>query len=121
MMDLRVSAVLLFVFLTGGHSLKCYTCSSAPGGTCEAKVETCGNGFSKCESIAREKTVDSAKLWSTVKRCAVTCEAGNQHVLEEGTEISHCCDTDLCNGADGAYKGSFLLLSAPLLFYFLFQ
>ncbi|XP_043085854.1 prostate stem cell antigen [Puntigrus tetrazona] len=118
MMNLRVSVVLLFVFLTGGHSLKCYTCFPALGGACEAKVETCKGGF--CQSITTEQTTGSSKMSITVKGCAATCEAGTQQ-LPTGTVTTRCCDTDLCNAADGVYKGSFLLLSSPLLFYFLFQ
>ncbi|XP_058614860.1 lymphocyte antigen 6C2 [Onychostoma macrolepis] len=121
MMDLRVSVVLLFVFLTGGYSLKCYTCSSAQEGPCEAKVEICGDGFSKCESKTTEQSTGSTKVSITTKQCASTCEAGTQQLLTGVTVTTRCCDTDLCNGADGVYKGSFLLLMSPLLFYFLFQ
>ncbi|XP_048029011.1 uncharacterized protein LOC125256827 isoform X2 [Megalobrama amblycephala] len=79
MMDLRVS-VVLFIFLTGGYSLRCYTCHSDSMGHCNANEKTCSDGFSKCE-----------------------------------TRTAEICTTD------GVYKGSFLLLFSPLLFYFLFQ
>ncbi|XP_051733866.1 uncharacterized protein LOC127503778 isoform X3 [Ctenopharyngodon idella] len=79
-MDLRVSVVLLFIFLTGG----------------------------------------SSKVSFITKVCADKCVPGT-HQIDEGTLSLHCCDTDLCNAADGVYKGSFLLLFSPLLFYFLFQ
>ncbi|XP_058613745.1 gamma-bungarotoxin-like [Onychostoma macrolepis] len=119
-MDLRISVVLLFFFLTGGYSLKCYTCSSAQEGPCEAKVEICGDGFSKCESKTTEQSTGSAKV-SVTKECARTCKAGTHQLITGVTLTTRCCDTDLCNGADGAYKGSYLLLMSPLLFYFLFQ
>ncbi|XP_043090246.1 prostate stem cell antigen-like [Puntigrus tetrazona] len=119
MMDLQISVVLLFIFLTGGHSLKCYTCTSVQT-NCEAKVETCEDGFSKCESITVEQAAGFSTLSVKTKQCAVSCENGS-HRVPTGKITTRCCDTDLCNGADGAYKGSFLLLSSPLLFYFLFQ
>ncbi|XP_016127908.1 lymphocyte antigen 6D-like [Sinocyclocheilus grahami] len=122
MMDLRVSVVLLFFFLTGGYSLKCYSCLSAQGGSCKAEVEICGDGFSKCESKTVEQSIGGfAKVSITTKQCALRCEAGAQQLITGGTETTHCCETDLCNAADGMYKGSFLLLLSPLLFYFLFQ
>ncbi|XP_016404068.1 lymphocyte antigen 6B-like [Sinocyclocheilus rhinocerous] len=119
MMDLRVSVVLLFIFLTGGYSLKCYTCSSAQGGTCEAKVQICGDGFSKCQTQTIEQSMGSTKVSIKTKQCAFRCDAGTQQLPTGGTVTTHCCDTDLCNAADGVYKGSVLLLLSPLLFYFL--
>ncbi|XP_059381482.1 lymphocyte antigen 6F [Carassius carassius] len=120
MMDLRVSVVLLFIFLTGGYSLKCYKCISAQTGSCNAVEETCGDGMSKCESKTVEQSIGSNKVSITTKRCSATCEAGTQQALT-GSVTTQCCNTDLCNAADGVYKGSFLLLLSPLLFYFLFQ
>ncbi|KAK2872211.1 hypothetical protein Q8A67_022108 [Cirrhinus molitorella] len=121
-MDLRISVVLLLIFLTGGNSLKCYSCEpDLPSGACEAKEETCGDGLSECVSITAEQNIDSAKLTITTKNCASTCEPGTQHLPTGGTVTTHCCDTDLCNAADGVYKGSFLLLLSPLFFYFLVQ
>ncbi|KAL1253514.1 hypothetical protein QQF64_018207 [Cirrhinus molitorella] len=120
-MDLHISVVVLLIFLTGGNSLKCYSCESDHTGICEAKEETCEDGLSECVSITAEQNVDSAKLTLTTKNCASTCEPGTQHLLTGGTVTVNCCDTDLCNAADGVYKGSFLLLLSPLFFYFLFQ
>ncbi|XP_016325691.1 prostate stem cell antigen-like [Sinocyclocheilus anshuiensis] len=121
MMDLHISVVLLFIFLTGGNSLKCYTCTSALTHSCEVKVQTCGDGFSKCESQTIEQSIGYTKVSIKIKRCALTCEAGTQQLPTGGTVTTQCCDTDLCNAADGVYKGSYLLLLSPLLFYFLFQ
>ncbi|XP_048017518.1 cytotoxin A5-like [Megalobrama amblycephala] len=118
MMDLQVSVVLLFIFLTGGYSLKCYSCTSLLTGSCELKVETCPNGNVQCVSSTIEKTIGSAKVTVTSKGCD-KCETGTGQ-LPTGVTYS-CCNTDLCNAADGVYKGSFLLLLSPLLFYFLFQ
>ncbi|XP_067280713.1 weak neurotoxin OH-72-like [Pseudorasbora parva] len=112
MMDLRVSFVLLFVFLTGGYSLKCYSCSPSDS-NCET---TCKDGESKCYS---SDALDE-KRGTGRKGCATKCEPGS-FKLNEVTSTLRCCSTDLCNAADGVYKGSFLLLFSPLLFYFLFQ
>ncbi|KAG1960355.1 muscarinic toxin 1-like [Pimephales promelas] len=109
-MNLQVSVVLLFISLTGGYSLKCYSCIS-PTDSCGVNV-TCPDGLNTCFST----TVGSA----TTKGCAPVCEPGTIEVL--GVKMTtRCCNTDLCNAADGVYKGSFLLLVSPLLFYFLFQ
>ncbi|XP_048023626.1 prostate stem cell antigen-like isoform X1 [Megalobrama amblycephala] len=120
-MVLRVSVVLLFIFLTGGYSLKCYSCSSALTGSCKATVETCKDGFSECESSLFEQSAGSTKVFFTTKGCANQCEPGTKQLAIGGTVSTRCCDTDLCNAADGVFKGSFLLLFSPLLFYFLFQ
>ncbi|CAM4665193.1 unnamed protein product [Leuciscus chuanchicus] len=120
MMDLRVSVVLLFVFLTGGYSLKCYSCMPDSTGSCKAKVETCPDGFSKCaSSIVEQSDAGSTKVFIT-KACASQCKPGTQQI-DEGSLSVQCCDTDLCNATDGMYKGSFLVLFSPLLFYFMFQ
>ncbi|XP_051733863.1 lymphocyte antigen 6B-like [Ctenopharyngodon idella] len=120
-MDLRVSVVLLLIFLTGGYSLKCYRCFPDSKGSCETTQETCPAGVSKCASITGEISVGSTKVSFTAKGCVPECVPGSTQLPGGGTGSVHCCDTDLCNAADGVYKGSFLLLFSPLLFYFLFQ
>ncbi|KAL1253509.1 hypothetical protein QQF64_018202 [Cirrhinus molitorella] len=121
-MDLRISVVVLLIFLTGGNSLKCYSCMpDLTTGACKAKEETCGGGLSKCVSITAEQYVGSNKMTVTTKNCVSTCESGTRKLPTGGTVTVNCCDTDLCNAADGVYKGSFLLLLSPLFFYFLFQ
>ncbi|XP_050957946.1 secreted Ly-6/uPAR domain-containing protein 2 isoform X3 [Labeo rohita] len=120
-MDLHISVVLLLIFLTGGHSLKCYTCKPDDIGSCDAKVKTCRKGLSKCAYATLEQPIGSNTLTATSKECASTCEPGVHHLPTGVTVTTHCCDTDLCNAADGVYKGSFLLLLSSLLFYFLFQ
>ncbi|XP_067312807.1 long neurotoxin homolog TA-bm16-like [Pseudorasbora parva] len=119
-MDLRVSVVLLVIFLTGGYSLKCYTCTPDLIGSCAAKEETCPDGFSHCQSSTVEQSI-GIQLSVTTKLCASQCVPGTVQLPTGGSVTVSCCDTDLCNAADGVYKGSFLLLLAPLLFYFLFQ
>ncbi|XP_048038483.1 three-finger toxin MicTx3-like [Megalobrama amblycephala] len=114
-MDLRVSVVLLFIFLTGGYSLKCYTCVPDSWGYCETTVETCPYGHTTCA------TVKQSVGFTITKMCTFVCLPGSQHQPNKGTVSIQCCDTDLCNAADGVFKGSFLLLFSPLLFYFLFQ
>ncbi|XP_039505583.1 weak neurotoxin 9-like [Pimephales promelas] len=114
-MNLQISVVLLFISLTGGYSLKCYSCTS-PSSSCKDQEDTCSFGFSTCISTTVERPNDSI----TTKGCAPVCAPGTVEVAGVKTTI-RCCDTDLCNAADGVYKGSFLLLVSPLLFYFLFQ
>ncbi|XP_073681173.1 lymphocyte antigen 6B-like isoform X2 [Garra rufa] len=120
-MDLRIFVAVFLIFLSGGYSLKCYSCVSDLTGSCEAKVDICGDGLSKCVSTKGEQYIGSVKLSVTTKYCASTCEPGTQNLPTGGTVTTRCCNTDLCNAADGVYKGSFLLLSSPLFFYFLFQ
>ncbi|XP_077098191.1 ly6/PLAUR domain-containing protein 2-like isoform X1 [Siphateles boraxobius] len=115
-MNLQVSVVLLFISLTGGYSLKCYYCTSVTGASCKVKEEICDAGVSQCSSIKVESSISSV----TTKGCAAECVPVT--VTTAGvTTTKSCCNTDLCNAADGVYKGSFLLLVSPLLFYFLFQ
>ncbi|KAG1955330.1 cytotoxin 7-like isoform X3 [Pimephales promelas] len=112
-MNLQVSVVLLFISLTGGYSLKCYSCTSVlTAGSCGVNI-TCPDGQTSCIST----TIESPNGSATTKGCAV-CAPGT---VEAAGVKTRCCNTDLCNAADGVYKGSFLLLVSPLLFYFLFQ
>ncbi|XP_056121729.1 cytotoxin 7-like isoform X1 [Rhinichthys klamathensis goyatoka] len=114
-MNLQVSIVLLFFSLTGGYSLKCYLCTSVLTGSCGVNV-TCPDGLATCFSTTVGTPIGS----STTKGCIAQCVPGTVEVFGVKTTTS-CCNTDLCNAADGVYKGSFLLLVSPLLFYFLFQ
>ncbi|XP_016382027.1 lymphocyte antigen 6B-like [Sinocyclocheilus rhinocerous] len=118
-MDLQISVFLLFVLFTAGHSLRCYEC--LPGSCADQNVTTCPSGFSKCMSSTTVTQAGPIKVSIKIKLCVPTCEAGTQQLPTGGTITTQCCDTDLCNAADGVYKGSFLLLLSPLLFYFLFQ
>ncbi|XP_073681174.1 long neurotoxin homolog TA-bm16-like isoform X3 [Garra rufa] len=120
-MDLRIFVAVFLIFLSGGYSLKCYSCVSDLTGSCEAKVDICGDGLSKCVSTKGEQYIGSGKMTIVKKQCARTCEPGAQKLPYGVTETTRCCDTDLCNAADGVYKGPFLLLLSPLFFYFLFH
>ncbi|XP_067284767.1 prostate stem cell antigen-like [Pseudorasbora parva] len=120
-MDLRVSFVLLLIFLTGGYSLKCYSCRPDITGACAAKEETCSLPHNSCATTKVEASDGSSDVSYTVKGCTTNCELLTKRMSITQTVTFHCCDTDLCNAADGVYKGSFLLLLSPLLFYFLFQ
>ncbi|KAG1955332.1 lymphocyte antigen 6B-like isoform X1 [Pimephales promelas] len=114
-MNLQVSVVLLFISLTGVYSLTCYSCTSLLTGSCGVNV-TCPDGQATCFST----TIVSSIVSTTTKGCITQCAPGTVEVLGVKT-TTRCCNTDLCNAADGVYKGSFLLLVSPLLFYFLFQ
>ncbi|XP_073693796.1 lymphocyte antigen 6E-like [Garra rufa] len=120
-MDLQISVFLLFLLFTAGHSLRCYKCSNPIGSCADPTVETCPSGSSKCSKITTVMEVGSAKGTSIVKGCApADCKTGTEQILAGSISIQ-CCDSDLCNAADGMFKGSFLLLLSPLFFYFLFQ
>ncbi|XP_073727631.1 uncharacterized protein [Misgurnus anguillicaudatus] len=107
----HISILLLFIFITGAHSLKCYECKGL--GSCKGKEKICADGESKCST---QKTgVGSAKIYTT-KSCVKTCEGKNATF-----ETTKCCDTDLCNGTGGLYKGGFLLLLSPLFILTLFH
>ncbi|KAA0719761.1 hypothetical protein E1301_Tti019155 [Triplophysa tibetana] len=118
-MDLRITIVLLSVFINGGHCIKCYSCKSLESDVCEETIETCPGSRNTCKSSSEKK--DGSSKWSVlVKECVPKekCMIGI-YGGETGLVSVQCCNTDLCNGADGVYKGSFLLLLSPLFFYFL--
>ncbi|KAK2872332.1 hypothetical protein QQF64_018078 [Cirrhinus molitorella] len=116
-MDLQISVFLLFVLFTAGHSLKCYECTVSCANPSET---TCSSSSKHCMTTITQTQTGPLSMSATVKTCAPLCVPGTQQI-GDATVTSHCCDTDLCNAADGMYKGSFLLLLSPLLFYFLFQ
>nr|XP_055036489.1 prostate stem cell antigen-like [Misgurnus anguillicaudatus] len=113
----HISILLLFIFITGAHSLKCYECTSLGSGSCEVKEKTCTNGETKCLKMT---TVSGSTKTSTTKSCEMTCEE-NTIIMPTGKISTYCCDTDLCNGTGGLYKGGFLLLLCPLFILTLFH
>ncbi|XP_051533140.1 urinary protein 1-like isoform X2 [Myxocyprinus asiaticus] len=122
-MDLQIPIVLLSILLTGGLSLKCYKCESDPEtGLCDRTTETCPSGITQCltETVELSIVIGNSKLTQTYKGCADKCVPGTVQNTTEETVSTKCCATDLCNGSDGIYKGSFLLLLLPLFFYILF-
>ncbi|XP_050960272.1 phospholipase A2 inhibitor and Ly6/PLAUR domain-containing protein-like [Labeo rohita] len=104
-MDLRISVVLLLIFLSGGHSLKCYTCKGDLTGSCDAKVETCGYGLSKCKTTMGEQYIGRNSFTVTTKQCASSCASDIlkpfldvvDYFYGWSEDTTHCCDTDLCN------------------------
>ncbi|XP_073727627.1 lymphocyte antigen 6D isoform X2 [Misgurnus anguillicaudatus] len=116
----HISIVLLFIFITGAHSLKCYVCTSLGSGSCEAKEATCPDRFTKCMSTTTTTVLGSTKTSVTIKSCASICENDSKE-MGGVTTSTKCCDTDLCNGTDGLYKGSFILLLSPLFILTLFH
>ncbi|KAI7795892.1 CD59 glycoprotein-like [Triplophysa rosa] len=115
-MDLRITIVLLSVFITGGHCIRCYACESRGSDVCEERIISCSDRDS-CAST-RETKYRSTKVSVLGKGCLEKehCISGTLR-QETGFVSLQCCNTDLCNGADGLYKGSFLLLLSPLFFY----
>ncbi|XP_050958158.1 CD59 glycoprotein-like [Labeo rohita] len=120
-MDLQISVFLLFILFTAGHSLRCYECISLTSSCSNANVTTCHSGFNKCMSSTTVMEAGPLSVSTTIKQCTSTCVPGTLKLPSGENRTTYCCDTDLCNAADGVYKGSFLLLLSPLLFYFLFQ
>ncbi|XP_050958880.1 prostate stem cell antigen isoform X2 [Labeo rohita] len=118
-MDLQILVFFLFLLFTAGHSLSCYKCTNPIGSCADPTVETCPSGSYKC-STQTVTQIGSTKVTSTVKECARDCEPATKPI-GTGTASLQCCDSDLCNAADGMCKGSFLLLLCPLFFYFLFH
>ncbi|XP_073668659.1 uncharacterized protein [Paramisgurnus dabryanus] len=116
-MDQHISILLLFIFITGSHSLKCYECTPDLSGSCEAEEKICSDGETKCLKMT---TVFGSTKISTTKSCVMTCEE-NSINDPTGTTSTKCCDTDLCNGTGGLYKGSFILLLCPLFILTLFH
>ncbi|XP_048038482.1 long neurotoxin LNTX-2 homolog isoform X2 [Megalobrama amblycephala] len=122
-MDLRVSVVLLFFFLTGGYSLQCYTCVTDSWGNCKATVETCPDDCFACSTCTASLSNGYKNMNFTIKGCASQCQSAKVRTPRGPSMDVSCCMSDRCNAADGdgVFKGSFLLLFSPLLFYFLFQ
>ncbi|XP_026105566.1 lymphocyte antigen 6B-like [Carassius auratus] len=119
-MYLQISVFLLFSLFTAGHSLRCYECMSLTGSCTNQNATTCPSGSTKCMTMTTVAEVGPIKMTSTSKMCSPSCDPGTQQIAI-GSVTTQCCDTDLCNAADGMYKASFLLLLSPLLFYFLVQ
>ncbi|XP_051959776.1 three-finger toxin MALT0070C-like isoform X4 [Xyrauchen texanus] len=120
-MDLQISIVLLSILLTGGHSLKCYKCELDDTGICNRTIVTCPSGNDKCASITAEVSNGNSKVTLTQQSCLNPCVAGTVQSIAGVTVVTKCCETDLCNGSDGIYKGSFQLLLLPLFFYIFFN
>ncbi|XP_016108040.1 lymphocyte antigen 6B-like [Sinocyclocheilus grahami] len=121
-MDLQISVFLLLLLFTAGQSLNCYKCTDLIVSCADQKEQTCPSGSYKCMTLTTVSQLGASKLTIKTKDCApeTECKPGTHQTLA-GTVSVQCCDTDLCNAADGMYKGSFLLLSSPLFFYILFQ
>ncbi|XP_048022189.1 neurotoxin 3FTx-8a-like [Megalobrama amblycephala] len=123
-MDLRVSVVLLFIFLTGGYSLQCYVCTPDWTGYCQLKLETCPDDCSACTSCEASLSNGYKNMTFRMKGCASQCQDAKIRTPDGISMEVRCCKSDRCNAAnaaDGVFKGSFLLLFSPLPFYFLFQ
>ncbi|XP_026066018.1 lymphocyte antigen 6B-like [Carassius auratus] len=118
-MDLQISVFLLSLLFTAGQTLSCYKCTL----TCaDPNVETCPSGSNRCSILTTVSGSGFLQVTTKTKECVpeAYCKPGT-HQGFIGTASIQCCDTDLCNAADGVYKRSFLLLWSLLFFYILFQ
>ncbi|XP_048036350.1 long neurotoxin LNTX-2 homolog isoform X2 [Megalobrama amblycephala] len=101
-MDLRVSVVLLFFFLTGGYSLQCYVCKPDLTGSCEIKVETCPDDCSLCSSCSVTLSNGYKNLTFTIKGCANKCQDAKVRTPDGISMDVTCCKSDFCNAASAA-------------------
>ncbi|XP_026106006.1 urokinase plasminogen activator surface receptor-like [Carassius auratus] len=96
-MDIQISAFLLFVLFTAGHSLSCYQCWDDTRYCMDLGNITCPNGSSGCMSETTVWKFNSTKVKS--KYCTDYCASGSWNTGFAHTSYS-CCDTDLCNLQD---------------------
>ncbi|KAI4900106.1 hypothetical protein NFI96_027545, partial [Prochilodus magdalenae] len=85
-------------------ALQCYQCS---GSTCDAKAVTCNAAQDSCQTSTGD--INGQKF--TAKGCITKA-------LCVETKAK-CCQTDLCNGAEGV-KLSLLIMLVPLVSSILF-
>ncbi|XP_050957425.1 uncharacterized protein LOC127158298 [Labeo rohita] len=92
-MDLQISAFLLFILFTAGHSLSCYQCWNNTGSCVVPNVTGCASAYSNCRSLT---TVSRAGIIENRKECIDNCTSGSINYGIKQMFYS-CCDTDLCN------------------------
>ncbi|XP_026052896.1 urokinase plasminogen activator surface receptor-like [Carassius auratus] len=98
-MDLQISAFLLFLLFTAGHSLSCYECSGLLGSCASQNVKTCPSGRSKCMSSTTVVNVVGSGTKVKAKDCIADCVSGSMNIGVGKTSFA-CCNTDRCNFQD---------------------
>ncbi|XP_026107813.1 urokinase plasminogen activator surface receptor-like [Carassius auratus] len=93
-MDIQISAFLLFVLFTAGHSLSCYQCRNETSSCADPEMKTCPSGYSKCMNVTTVWKVGATKV--NGRYCAGNCTSGSMNYGFAQVSYS-CCDTDLCN------------------------
>ncbi|XP_059381447.1 urokinase plasminogen activator surface receptor-like isoform X2 [Carassius carassius] len=96
-MDMQISAFLLFVLFTAGHSLSCYQCRNDTGSCADLGNITCPSGYSKCMNVTTVSQFGATKV--NGRYCAGYCTSGSMNYGSVQVSYS-CCDTDLCNVPD---------------------
>ncbi|XP_059381450.1 phospholipase A2 inhibitor NAI-like [Carassius carassius] len=96
-MDLQISAFLLFVLFTAGHSLSCYQCRNDTGSCADLGNITCPSGYSKCMNVTTVWKVGATNV--NGRYCAGNCTSGSMN-YGFAQVLYSCCDTDLCNVQD---------------------
>ncbi|XP_073679982.1 uncharacterized protein [Garra rufa] len=93
-MDLQISVFLLFIFFTGGHSLKCYECESMTGSCAAQTVKECPE-----ENICSSSITINGNSKHKVKGCVPSNTCIVAYSIA-GNKSYSCCSTDLCNARD---------------------
>ncbi|KAI2647289.1 Xenoxin-2 [Labeo rohita] len=88
-MHLQVSAVLLFILLTGGFSLVCYDCSSQQKGPCEKQIP-CNSVNNSCTS-RREVIYNGDTVTETN---VTTCALPDLYSYVNGKKCFTCHEKD---------------------------
>uniref|UniRef100_A0A8C1R1A3 UPAR/Ly6 domain-containing protein n=1 Tax=Cyprinus carpio TaxID=7962 RepID=A0A8C1R1A3_CYPCA len=96
-MDLQISAFLLFILFTAGHSLSCYQCRNETSSCVDPEMKTCPSGYSKCMNVTTVLDFGATKV--NGRYCAGNCTSGTLNFGFAQASYS-CCDTDLCNIPD---------------------
>ncbi|XP_026064200.1 phospholipase A2 inhibitor and Ly6/PLAUR domain-containing protein-like [Carassius auratus] len=98
-MDLQVSAFLLFLLFTAGHSFSCYECLGLTGSCSDQTVKTCPSGSYKCMSTTSVVQAGDISGKTKIKTCIADCPSGSINYGLVKTSIA-CCNTDQCNVQD---------------------
>ncbi|XP_026105563.1 prostate stem cell antigen-like [Carassius auratus] len=98
-MDLQVSAFLLFLLFTAGHTFSCYECMGLTGSCSGQTVKTCPSGSYKCISATSVVQAGGISAKVKAKDCIADCPNGSMNIGLLKSSFA-CCNTDQCNVQD---------------------